>query len=424
MRCSMQDVFREHFGSFAASRALHPRELRAAWCITHCYTPAMGGHRLECPDGHHASLQYHACRHRSCPRCADEPRQRWIDAALGLLLPCPHFHLVFTLPHALLPLWECNRAWFNQLLFDCVRQSVLQLCADPRRLGVLPGLLMALHSWGRTLSHHPHVHCLVSAGGMAADGSWRASRTDFLLPVRPLQCLLRGKLLVQLGSALRSGRLRLPAGAEPAHWPAVLRQLWREHFNVQISEAYPHGRGVALYLARYLKGGPLPKQRGLFMHNGFVSFGYTDHRDHQPKMLRLSAHEFIARILWHAPPEHQHTVRRAGLYASTHLAERQLCRSILEPQAPPLPQHPLGWHAVPPDHTPLCPACSKPLLITQTLAPTHKLGEFSLSPRAATEKLGPTGRSSGPPPAWHSGREPPMPYAAARGPSTMQLSAA
>jgi hypothetical protein len=268
------------------------------------------------------------------------------------------------------------------------------------------------------------VHCLVSAGGLAADGSWRASRTDFLLPLRPLQCLLRGKLLVQLGTALRSGRLRLATGTDLAHWKLVLRQLWCEHFNVQISEAYPHGRGVALYLARYLKGGPLPKQRSLFLHNGFVSFGYTDHRDHQPKMLRLAAHEFIARILWHAPPEHQHTVRRAGLYASAHRAERQLCRSELQPQAPPLPERSLGWHAAQPEHTPLCPACAKPLLITQTLAPTHKLGEFSLSPPPSTAQLGPTGRSSGPPPAWHLGREALPVYAPPRGPSTMLPEAA
>ena len=121
MRCSMQEIFREHFGSFAATRALHPRELRAAWCISHCYTAALGGHLLECPDGHHSFIQYHACRHRSCPRCADAPRQRWLASALDLLLPCPHCHVVFTLPHALIPLWEFNRAWFNQLLFDCVR---------------------------------------------------------------------------------------------------------------------------------------------------------------------------------------------------------------------------------------------------------------------------------------------------------------
>lgn len=424
MRCSMQDVFREHFGSFAASHALHPRELRAAWCISHCYSPAMGGHLLACPDGHHACVQYHACRHRSCPRCADEPRRRWIDATLGLLLPCPHFHLVFTLPHALLPLWECNRALLNQWLFDCVRTSVLALCADPRRLGVLPGLLMALHSWGRTLSHHPHVHCLVSAGGLAADGSWRACPSGFLLPVRPLQCLWRGKLLSRIGGALRLGQLRLPAGSDAAGWRLVLRQLWREHFNVQISAAYPHGRGVALYLARYIKGGPLPKQRALFLHDGFVSFGYTDHRDHQPRMLRLAAHEFIARILWHAPPEHQHTVRRAGLYASAHRAERQRCRVALEPQPPPLPAQTFGWHAALTQNTPVCPTCAKPLLVTQTLAPTHKLGEFSLNPHATTAQPGSTGRSNGPPPAWHSGREALTVYDAPRGPSTMLSEAA
>ncbi len=421
MRCSMQEIFREHFGSFAATRVLHPRELRAAWCISHCYTAALGGHLLECPDGHHGTIQYHACRHRSCPRCADAPRQRWLDSALALLLPCPHFHVVFTLPHALIPLWEFNRAGFNQLLFDCVRQSLLQLCADPRRLGLLPGLLMALHSWGRTLSHHPHVHCLVSAGGLTPAGAWRDCRADFLLPVRPLQRLLRGKLLVHLGAALRSARLRLPARTDATHWRLVLRQLWREHFNVQISPAYPHGRGVAVYLARYLKGGPLPKDRALYLHHGVVSFGYTDHRDQQRKTLHLRAHEFIARVLWHAPPEHQHTVRRAGLYASAHRLERQHCRALLQPLVPPLPAFPASWHPAHNTPAPLCPTCAKPLLVTRALAPTHRFGEFTLAPPSTSAAPGPTRRSSGPPPAWHSGRAPPMPYAAPRGPSAMQL---
>jgi hypothetical protein len=411
MPTSMQEIFREHFGSFAASRTLHPRELRAAWCITHCYSPALGGHLLECPDGHHSIIQYHACRHRSCPRCADAPRQRWLDAALALLLPCPHFHVVFTLAHALIPLWEFNRAWFNQLLFDCVRQSLLQLCADPRRLGVLPGLLMALHSWGRTLNHHPHVHCLVTAGGVTPEGSWRASRTDFLLPVRPLQCLLRGKLLAHVGAALRSGRLRLPPHLDLQYWRRTVSQLYREHLNVEISPAYPHGRGVAVYLARYLKGGPLPKGRPLQLHHNVVSFGYTDHRDHQRKTLRLSAHEFISRILWHAPPEHQHTVRRAGLYASAHRLDRQRCRSMLEPLAPPLPAQALAWHAPLPDQATLCPTCAKPLLTTLTIAPTHRLGEFSIEPHAQTQRVGPTGRSNG-----HStaGRSPPPSYSRLR----------
>ena len=402
MRSSMQAIFREHFAAFAHSHVLHPRELRAAQCIRDCYSGALGGHVLSCPQAHYSVVQYHACRHRSCPRCCEQPRQQWVQAQLEQLLPCPHFHLVFTLPHVFIALWEFNRAWINQLLFDCARQSLLALCADPRHLGALPGLLMALHTWGRTLSRHPHVHCLASAGGIDSAGQWRASHGDFLVPVRPLQLLFRGKFLAQLKQALDAQRLHLPPEQDAQHWRGAIAQQYRKHWNIEISAPYAHGRGVALYLARYVRGGPLPNDRVLDLAQGSVSFEYTCHRDQQRKTLRLSAGEFIARVLWHAPPRAQHTVRRAGLYASANRGHHQACREQLTGTPMPAPAQLIACHLPSATEQPRCPVCNAALVHTASLLPMHRFSEFSMAtptPRAGC--AGPTGRSNGPTAAGH-----------------------
>lgn len=315
MRWSLQDIFVQHFPRYAATRQLHPRQWRAAQCISQCYGPALGTHVLSCPQGHYERVQPHACRHRSCPRCVEPGRSRWIDAQMARLLPCPHFHTIFTVPHELLALWAYNREQMTQLLFECARDSLLELMANPRRLGALPGVLMSLHTWGRNLSHHPHLHCLVTAGGLDARSQWKATRTHVPISALPLKRLFRGKFLGQLGALLGHRRLHLPPEQDQPYWRSVIRQLYCKDFNVEVCDVYEHGRGVALYLARYVKGGPLPKDRPLYCDGKDVRFPYKDHRDGQMKMMTLPVQQFIARILWHAPPKGGHTTRYAGLYA-------------------------------------------------------------------------------------------------------------
>jgi hypothetical protein len=403
MHCSLQEIFDQHFDSYAQGRTLHPRESRAAWCIRHCHRAEMGSHVLACSEGHYSQVQYHACRHRSCPRCAVQARQQWLSTQLPRLLPCAHFHVVFTLPHELIALWQFNRPRFNQLLFDCARESLLELCADPRHLGATPGLLMALHTWGRTLSRHPHVHCLVSAGGLDTQQQWHASRAGFLVPVLALQRLFRGKMLSHIQQALRLQHLHLPPSHDATHWQRVLRQQWRRHWNVQISEPYEHGRGVALYLARYVRGGPLGGRQSIELTGSTVRLSYVDHRDAQHKVLALQAHEFISRVLCHAPPRGQHVVRQAGLYATALRAQHARCRALLTPTAPPLPPSPLACHHLQATTAaPACPVCHLPLLRQFVAHTTHHRGEVSKPRLPPPARLCPTLRSNG-----HS-RAPPL----------------
>ena len=391
MFVSEQALFQRFFDAFAASRSLHPRELRAAQCIAGCGTRAMGAHVLSCPDGACEQLQFHACRHRSCPRCAQSSRSRWIDAEFQRLLPCPHWHIVLTLPHELIPLWAFNRSRFTSLFMRCVRESLLELLRQPRYRGsppgVIPGLLMSLHTWGRTLSQHPHVHCLLSAGGIDDAGRWRDLPSHWVLPVRVLQALLRGKLLGTLKHAIEHGRWVLPPELTPERWRQQLRALWHKHWNVEIRGPYDHGRGVVLYLARYAKGAPVPPHRFLELleHPGSpqLRMPYLDHRSGQQRTLQLPVNEFISRVLWHAPARGIHTTRHAGLYTAAHRHHHHAAQQHLHNQPPP-PSWPRPTAARP--STPvLCPHCQQPMLrgrplpAPQTRAPRtrHQLGEFS-----------------------------------------------
>ena len=398
MSQSLQTIFRQHFAPFAQTHRLCVRELRAASAIINCHSAALGGYVLACPDGHHSQTHYYACRHRSCPRCAQRPRHQWVQAELAKLLPCEHFHGVFTLPHDFLPLWEYNRAWLNKLLFDCARTSLLELCADPRHLGATPGLLMALHTWGRTLSLHPHVHCLISAGGLNDAGQWRASKTDYLVPVKALSALFRGKLLTQLSHALAHQRLKLPPQHDAQHWRQCIRRQYSKHWNVELSKPYAHGRGVALYLARYVKGGPLGHGRALHTDAQGVHFDYTDHRDGQHKHMTLQTDTFIRRVLWHAPVQGQHLVRHCGLYASAGKALQCKAMAALGPISMPVAQEPLACHAptAQPNTAHFCPRCAQALVRTSSVLPAHRFGEISKGRHSQTpSRIGPTGRPSG-----------------------------
>lgn len=382
MQPTLQGIFESCFGDYAAARKLPLRAHRAARAIMHCRTAALGGHIQRCPEGHMARVHYNACRHRSCPRCSALPRLRWAEAQAARLLGCEHYHVVFTLPHELIALWEHNRAWLNETLFRCARDTLIELSADARFLGATPGILMALHTWGRTLNHHPHVHCLISGGGLTPGGDWKAVQNGYLLPVRVLKALYRGKMLAAIGEALEDDQLRLPAQGARAHWVTCLRALYKKNWNVHLAERYPHGRGVMRYLARYVKGGPIHDQRLQSANQQQVVFTYTDHHDGLQKRMRLATDEFIARVLWHAPEPGQHSVRHYGLYANSAHVKRERARHHLgQLPSPPVPS--ANWQA---DLERLgagaqtrCPRCKRPLIRGADLSRGNAFKPISIS---------------------------------------------
>lgn len=367
MAFTLQGIFQQHFFRYAQARTLPPRIWKAANAIMQCRTPMIGGHVQHCPAGHMTRIQYHSCWHRSCAQCSRLPRAEWAEAQAARLLECDHYHVVFTLPHELLALWEWNRAAMARLLFVSARDTLMTLLADPRFLGATPGIVMALHTWGRTLNHHPHVHALVSGGGLTAGGRWKAVTNGYLLPVRAVRALYRGKLLAAIEQGLRTDTLQRPASMTALACARTLQTLYKKHWNVCLKERYPHGQGVLKYLSGYVKGGPLGESRLRAADDAAVTFAYRDHRDGRHKTLRLPIEDFLSRLLWHVPPPRQHTIRHYGLYSAALRArvQRALGHVVPVPPDPSWQQALTGLGRAERAH---CPDCGNRLVRGMRLA--------------------------------------------------------
>lgn len=340
---TLRDIFALGFEMYARERKLPYRSHEAASAIMQCRTAALGGHVQACANGHFNGIQYNSCRHRSCPRCNERAKTQWADAHAARLLACDHYHVIFTLPHELLELWGHNRALMADLLFAAASDTLLSLLGDERHLGAKPGIVASLHTWGRTLSRHPHLHCLVTGGGLDDTGVWQGVRRGFLLPVKVLAAVYRGKLLASLWTALHEEVLALPEGTSPQDVEALLRAVGRKTFNVRIQERYSHGRGVMVYLGRYVKGGPISDRRLLDVSAESVRFRYQDHRDGKQKTMTLRTDDFIDRVLWHVPEKGRHTTRHYGLYGHKARALRSRCREQLGQAAESPKPEPVDW---------------------------------------------------------------------------------
>jgi hypothetical protein len=211
---TLQTIFQDAFPAYAQAHLLPPHVRRAARAIMQCRTAALGGHVQACPDGHIARIWYNSCRHRSCPQCAYLQTECWLALQRARLLACDHYHVILTLPHDLKPLWLANVPVMSTLLFQAVRETLGTLLADPKYLGAQPGILAALHTWSQTLVLHPHVHCLVTGGGLTAAGDGQALRNGFLLPARVVMAVFRGKMLAAMRQALARAELTLPEALE------------------------------------------------------------------------------------------------------------------------------------------------------------------------------------------------------------------
>lgn len=208
---SLQDIFRQRYPAYERRHCVPRHQRKAARAIMQCRSAALGGHIQLCPDGHFSRIWYNSCRHRACPQCAFIESERWLAKQRARLLACAHDHVIFTVPHDLNPVWRSNMRQLSGLLFQAVRDTLMELLDDPKCLDAKPGLMLAFHSWGRTLVLHPHVHALVSGGGLHRDGHWQGVRNGFLLPVRVVKALFRGKFIGGLRRLHERGELELPA---------------------------------------------------------------------------------------------------------------------------------------------------------------------------------------------------------------------
>ena len=321
MVTTIQGLFQSHFEAVCCSRGLSVDQWKAGLCLQGCRTEAMGQHVRRCPQGHFQESVFNSCRHRCCQRCNGLQRQQWLKRWSNRLLPCAHHHVVFTIPHELLDLWRFNRTLVTNCLFQSASQSLRELLADPKYCGGRVGLLAALHTWSQTLAAHVHLHVLVTAGGLSeTTGKWLEATRQCLLPRTVLMIVFRGKFRELLLSAFAENRLTLPPGSSLNQWVGELNRLGRVPWNVKIFDRYQHGHGVAKYLARYMRGGPISDQRLLKTANERVFFRYRvpNHRSGDRSgqaVMDLDTIEFLRRYLEHVPPKGLQTVRGYGLYS-------------------------------------------------------------------------------------------------------------
>jgi hypothetical protein len=373
---TLQDIFQAGFPAYERTHPLPWHVRQAARAMMRCRTAVLGGHVQSCPDGHMRRIWYNSCKHRSCPQCAFLQIEQWLSKQTSRLLDCDHYHAIFTIPHDLNALWLDNVPLMTSLLFTSVRDTLFELLGAPKYLGARPGIMAALHTWGQTLVLHPHIHCLVTGGGLTPEGHWVAVHNGYLLPGRVVMAVFRGKLLDALRRAFHRGALALPGAMRPQQFHNLLNRLGHKkktRWNVRIMERYPYGQGVATYLARYMRGGPIKNARLVSCDGREVTFRYHDNHDTpadgkgRVKPMTLPLAEFIRRVLLHVPVPHTQVVRCYGLYHHSRAADLARCRAHLG-QLPIEEPVKLDWQTYCAQrgdaHPERCPTCGQLLVFT------------------------------------------------------------
>jgi hypothetical protein len=328
--CDLEELERKGPPLSAAQR----RVLRD---LMQCRTAALGGHLERCDQCGHTRIAYNSCRNRHCPKCQAVARAAWLEERAAELLPVEYFHVVFTLPEQLSPLALQNKRIIYGLLFKAASETLLEIAADPRHLGAEIGFLAVLHTWGQTLQHHPHLHCVVPGGGLSPDHSrWIACRKGFFLPVRVLGRLFRRKFISQLRKAFEEQELvcagRLSQLEQKDRVAKLLAELGRMEWVVYAKPPFGGPERVLKYLARYTFRVAISNHRLLELSAGQVTFSYKDYAaGNVTRTMTLEVCEFVRRFLLHVLPRGFVRIRSFGFLANRSRQEKlELCRRLIE----------------------------------------------------------------------------------------------
>jgi Putative transposase/Transposase zinc-binding domain len=347
--------------------------IKVLLAIARCRTAALGGHIDQCTRcGHRATISYNSCRNRHCPKCQTGARERWLEARRRELLPSPYAHVVFTLPQQLAPLALQNKKIIYDLLLRATAETLLEVARNPRRLGAEIGFFSVLHTWNQKLQLHPHVHCVVPAGGLSLDHTrWIPSRPRFFLPRPVLRRVFRGKFVAGLKSAFQHNQLRfcgeLALLAQPKTFASWLRPLFRKNWVVYCKPPFGGPEYVLQYLGRYTHRVAISNHRLISLADDQVTFRWRDSAHHnEQKLMTLSLDEFLRRFLLHLLPKGFVRIRHFGFLANRRRATvLPLCRQALavvqpqtQPQASTVKETKPLW---------LCPNCGGPMVLIERL---------------------------------------------------------
>lgn len=326
------DIFRTFGPTYLRQHAVSADQARVLRNVIACRTAVLGGHMDKCPRCGFKHPSYNSCRDRHCPTCQALDQARWIEARQQRVLPVHHFHLVFTLPSELRSLARCNPKVVYGLLFTAASQTLLTLGRD--RLGALLGITAVLHTWTRDMQLHPHLHCIVTGGGLSDDGErWVPSHADYLFPVAVMRKLLRGKVLDGLRRAHGKGQLAFHGNcadlSDPDAFQTLIDRLYGKDWVVYAKRPFGGSDQVLTYLGQYTHRVAISSHRLVQVASDRITFRTRDERT-----ATLSADLFIRRFLLHILPRQFRKIRHFGLYASTNVPTRLAqARALLPPDS-------------------------------------------------------------------------------------------
>jgi len=335
--------------------------------IARCRTAALGGHRDQCVRCGYQEIKFHSCRNRHCPKCQVNAREKWLRRRRQELLPVGYFHIVFSVPHRLIPLmWQNKRILFS-LLFQTTGSTLMEVASDPQRLGAEIGVLCILHTWGQTLNRHPHIHCVVPGGGLSPDHTrWIASHPRFFLPVKVLSSVFRDKFVEGLKQAYLAQELRFYGDcqtlADPKVFGVFMDELSTQDWVVYAKPPFGGAEHVLQYLARYTHRVAISNHRIVSVDDSHVTFRWKDYaHGSQQRTMALTSEKFLRLFLQHTLPKGLPRIRYFGWLANRRRGNLlPLCRTLLgqEPNPPAVPDEPAVAH---------CPHCHGEMCIIERL---------------------------------------------------------
>lgn len=372
---TLQRILEGHLGQVASQGGFPHYQLKALGKLSVCRTATLGGHAQYCENNHLNGVWYNSCKQRYCPQCRGMATEEWLKNTQRVLLDCPHHHIVFTIPSELNVLWRYNRSKMRGLLFRAVQDTLKTFASDSKYLKAMPGILCTLHTWGRNLSLHPHIHALVSHGGINAKGEWIVPKRDILFPQKPVMQVFRGKLRGYLLNAIKESTWRHPPPLTQTLTQNLLNKLGRKSWVVHFSQRYDYAEGVAKYLSRYVKSGPLKNTQLSEVTETHISFRYKSHQTKQVETLTLTIADFIRRLSQHLPDPGKPSVRYSGLYNSAARKKLNIARNTLG-QSEVSERVLVKWQAYLEERwvLPRCAICGKPLTKQASVLPTRQVG--------------------------------------------------
>lgn len=320
----LSEIFNAGYGTFCNQFGSSPGNHKIVRAITSCRTEILGGHRYECPDCHEQTTLYNSCGNRHCPKCQGLARRDWVASRNNDLLPVPYFHVVFTIPSELNPFALRNKKAFYAIMFKSVSETLQQLGDTSRFLGASIGFIAVLHTWGQNLMDHPHIHCIVPAGGISRDGKqWLSCRKSFLFPFDVMKKLFQAKVLDYFKQGLDDGSISLCGtlqeyAAEPARLKVLLNRMYKTKWVIFARQSFASPLRVIEYLGNYTHRVAIAESRLVCHGRTTVSFTYKDYADNSlMKYMTLDTTEFIRRFLLHVLPSGFMRIRHYGFLSNS-----------------------------------------------------------------------------------------------------------